>query len=230
MTRHVALILLLGAGCGAFVHDEVSPPDAAPTPPADAAALDAPSSLAHQYSFAGNLDDDLGGPALESLGGTFDAGGYRFTAGQGLRLVGVLPQTIYSIELEVVLDRVDGYNKVIDFKQLGTDAGLYVENGKLQFVVHPVMDCPNVGDCWTSPTQVFTAGTPTTIVLTRDPAGAIRASVGDQPQFVFPDSEASGTFDGANAVGHVMVDDTITNGSEASGGVVRRVRIYTAPI
>lgn len=231
MTRF-AVILFALAGCGhAFFDGKVqveadAAPDVAPPPP----PIDAPSSLIHQYSFAGNLDDDLGGPPLEGLGGTFVPDGYQFNADQGLRLVRVLPQAVYSIEITFAYQRVASYNKLLDFKQLDSDAGLYVEEGQLQFVIHPVADCPNTGDCATSPTRIFMPSTLTTVIVTRDADGAFRARVGDKPQFVFLDKEASATFDGADAIGHLFVDDNNTMGNEASSGLVQRVRIYNAPI
>lgn len=227
-TTRSAVILFATAGCGrAFFDGSASPIDAAPDVPPP---IDAPSSLIHQYSFDGTFDDDLGGPALEGLGGTFVPDGYQFNADQGLRLIRVLPQAVYSVEITFAFQRVAQYNKLLDFKKLESDSGLYVENGQLQFVVHPVMDCPNTGDCFTSPTQLFTSSTPTTVTLTRDAAGTFRARVDDQFQFVFPDTEASATFDGPDAIGHLFVDDNNTLGNEASSGIVRRVRIYSAPI
>jgi hypothetical protein len=187
-----------------------------------------PSSLIHQYSFANNLLDDLGGPPLTGLGGTLVAGGYQFGAGQGLSVTGAVPAAVYTIEVDFSFTDVVGYRKVIDFKALTSDAGLYVVDTELQFVVIPVTGCPG-NDCYTSPPLLFSASTAVKVALSRDGSGNVIGYVNGSAVLSFNDGGAVGVFDGVGGGANFFVDDTVTN-TEQSAGVVRRIRIYDAAV
>ena len=180
------------------------------------------SPLIHEYPLADDYADTLGGPPLVGHGGSF-ASGYQFGVNQGLSVAGVMPADVYTIDLHFQLSTLNGYRKVIDFKALGSDAGLYVEDSMLQFVVIPVTGCPG-SDCYTSP-ALFAPDTAVELTLTRDGSGAVSAYLDRALQFSFADAGSVGTFDGLDAVVNLFIDDMSTMG-EASAGVVNKIRIY----
>jgi hypothetical protein len=90
-------------------------------------------SPVHLYSFTNSLADSLGGPALQADGGTVSGGRYFFGPDQGLRLSGGLADTSnYSVAFSVSLDSLsnpyDNFIKLLDFQQLSSDFGLYVDD------------------------------------------------------------------------------------------------------
>jgi hypothetical protein len=91
-------------------------------------------------------------------------------------------------------------------------------------------DATDVGDCYTSAAQLFAPNVTAKVVITRDSAGTITCRVNDAPQFMFSDGMNVGAFDTAQQTVNFFVDDAVTNGNEASPGVVRRIRIFDAPI
>ena len=181
------------------------------------------SPLIHDYPLASDFADALGGPPLVGHGGSFATGAYEFDVNQGLSVASVMPATVYTIDFHFQIATVDGYRKVIDFKALGSDAGLYVEDSMLQFVVIPVTGCPG-SDCYTSSARV-TSDTAVEVTLARDTSGTISAYLDRALQFSFADVGSVGTFDGVDAVINLFIDDTSTSG-EASAGVVNKIRIY----
>ena len=137
----------------------------------DSSSDTTPSSLIHQYSLNNSFADDLGGPALTGLGGTLTAGGYLFSNDQGLSVSNAVPTAVYTIDIAFAFADVTGYRKVIDFKALGSDAGLYVYESTLQFVVIPITGCPG-NDCYTSG-ALFADGDSHQVTLARDGAGTV---------------------------------------------------------
>jgi hypothetical protein len=116
------------------------------------------ATLTDDYQFENTLADSLGGPSLVSLGGSVGAGEYSFGAQQGLSLSNALvDDSNYSIYLDFEFDQESGYRKIVDFKNLASDNGLYNLNTDLNYYNF------NFG-----PTGAFTAGTFAQVVLTRD--------------------------------------------------------------
>ena len=94
------------------------------------------AALINSYDFNGGLTDTLStGADLTASGGTISNGAYDFSANQGLRLTSALPSTTdYGIEFSLtVTDNVNGYNKLIDFSDLASDLGLYIQGGQITF-------------------------------------------------------------------------------------------------
>jgi hypothetical protein len=211
-------VIALLASCGRFDFGAQAPPDAAPD-----AHVGPVQPLIHNYPLAGDFLDTFGGPALSGHGGTFVATGYKFDVNQGLSVANVMPADVYTIDFTFQLTAVDNYRKVVDFKALGSDAGLYVVNSMLQFVVIPVTGCPG-SDCFTSP-AVFMPDTSAQLTLTRDATGTVTAYVNRMLQFSFSDGGSVGAFDAAGETVELFIDDNST-GFEASAGIVRDVRIY----
>jgi len=185
------------------------------------------SSLIHAYPLASDYADTLGGPPLVGHGGSFATTAYQFGVNQGLSVAGVMPAAVYTIDMHFQLATLDGYRKVIDFKALGSDAGLYVEDSMLQFVVIPVTGCPG-SDCYTSP-ALFAPDTAMELTLTRDGSGDVSAYLDRALQFSFSDAGSVGTFDGVDSVINLFIDDNSTMG-EASAGVVNKIRIYSTAL
>lgn len=211
------------AACGRLGFDAQSARDAAPGT-SDAAADGATSSLIHQYSLQGSLADDLGGPDLTAQGGVVTASGYMFAANQGLTVSNAVPTSVYTIDVVFSFDVTTGYNKLIDFKGRTSDAGLYVYDTQLQFVVIPITGCPG-NDCYTSAPSLFANFATAQVTLARDATGLVTGYVARQQVFAFDDSMAVGAFDLAGSVANFAIDDTGT-ANEASPGIAKRIRIY----
>jgi hypothetical protein len=183
-------------------------------------AAGTPLVASHIYELNGDFADALGGPALVPNGGTIEATGYTFAAGQGPSLSNALanPAT-YSIEMLFSIDETTSFRKLIDFKDRGTDEGIYNFDTALRFY--------NVA---TGPSGAIVAGQPRHLVITRD--GATNQFVGyinGVQQFAFTDTGSLGIFStpGSNVI-HFLRDDS--GGSEQSGGFLDRVRIYDSAL
>ena len=135
-----------------------------------------------------------------------------------------MPASVYTVDIVFAFDVTTGYNKLLDFKGQTSDAGLYVYDTQLQFVVVPITGCPG-NDCYTSPASLFANLATAQVTITRDATGLITGYVARQQVFAFDDSMTVGTFDMAGAIANFFVDDTVTN-NEASAGVAKRIRIY----
>jgi len=211
--RAWVIVALSAAACGHVGYDPIDgDPDA---------EIDAPlSHLIHQYRLEGDYSDDLGGPALIDRGGSLVAGGYRFEANQGLSVLDALPDQVYSVDLVFWFDAVDGWRKILDYKNLQSDNGFYVYDTALQFVVV-------AGSVFaTGPTSVFSPTAVHQVTITRDATGRVDGYVDLIRQFQFTDTDNVASLDTPGAVVHFFVDDLATSMSESSGGVVRRIRIY----
>lgn len=170
--------------------------------------------LVRDYRFKRNLKDSRHGPSLVSLGGTVGKGIYTFEVNQGLQLdnAGVLDH--YAIEITFRFDSVDGYRKILDFKDRALDTGFYVYDGQLNFY-----DFATGG--------AVEAGTLYRVRIERDRAtGLVRGFVNDEAVFEFTDSANDAVFQDGKAL--FFVDDTPTE-SEASAGAVKRIRIWDRP-
>lgn len=172
--------------------------------------------LVHNYELNGSLADELGGPDLVSGGGILNGTDYSFSANQGLQLSDVLTSPTYSIEMSFSLSNTSGFDKIIDFKNLGSDRGLYDLSARLNFFPFA-----------TSPGAVFTANTFANLVLTRDGVTDTVIGYANGVQAItFNDSSDSAVFDAVNNVAHFFEDDFATGQSEASPGAVDYIRIY----
>jgi hypothetical protein len=184
------------------------------------------AALIHDYEFNGTLADSLGGPALTSNGGTINASSYSFAPDQGPSLSGWLAGNAtagnYTIDMSFSFDTLSGYRKIHDFKNLGSDNGLYSLNGTLDF--YPVA---------TGPSATLSAGQLVRVDLTRDgTSGTVTGYVNGVQQFSFTDSSTYATFSTASPANIInfFQDDTVTGGRESSSGVVDQIRIYDSAL
>jgi hypothetical protein len=228
MRLFVVVMLLLSVGCGRFSFSEA--PEA--TPDASAGADAPPKSPVpiHRYKLASSLKDELGGPELDGLGGALDAGlGYKFEANRGLKLEGAMPVDAYTVDIRFRFQDVGACNpdgghfcKLLDFKNLDKDEGLYVLDEKLHFVIstasNPALSVESG--------PVFRAGVEATVTLTRDKNNNTTAYVNRALAFSFADSTAMAKFSSQEPVAHFAVDDQATTPREASSGSIREIAIW----
>jgi hypothetical protein len=120
--------------------------------------------------------------------------------------------------LDYSLADTSSYRKIVDFKNLTTDGGLYNLNSKLNFYT--------TGDL-VNGTTVVGDNTPVRLVLTRDGStGQTTGFYNGVSQFSFADTGSFATFTGSNNIINFFQDDITTFPREASGGVLQRLAIY----
>lgn len=224
MTRHklsycmvVAPVLL--AGCA----DLLGIQDPQARAPSDA-QIEAPLVPAprHRYALTAGLADELGGPSLTGLGGARDATGYRFRAHNGLVLSGGVPSRAYTIDLRLTLDQIAMYQKVIDFKDLAADEGLYVYGASIVFVLHATEPPIEIA----TPALVV-AGSALELTLTRTAAGLVTAYVDGGHPVAFDDAASgSAVFSQPGQIAHFFDDDLVTRPTEDAVGVVHQIAIW----
>ena len=196
-------------------------------PQADAVTVPAATA---DYRFQGSLGSMVGvAPDLVEIGegtGAFTDEGMigravlSFARGSGLSLsptTGVIEGTEYTIEILFRFDRLDGYRKIIDFKDGSNDDGLYVLDGCLNFYPRrPRSSIPIEADSYVQ------------VVLTRDSSARVVGYVDGIRQFVFRDTAALAEI--ASETLRFFVDDSVTGGDEYSSGAVSQIRLYDRPL
>jgi hypothetical protein len=162
------------------------------------------------FRLDGSLANQAGGAlTLTNNGANLGATGLTFGVDQGPTISGFSSPSDFSIEFRFTLDKVVGYNKLVDFLDRSADAGVYALDGKLSF--YP---------CCSS-AHVFLANQAATLVLTRNSAGSLLGYV-DGTQILQMDN-AGQTALASNL--HFFRDDFQTSG-EVSSGFVDYIRIY----
>jgi Concanavalin A-like lectin/glucanases superfamily len=142
-----------------------------------------------------------------------------FAQGSGLRM-DAPPGTSaagYSVIVQVSLNTVAGYRKLIDFKDRTADSGLYALSSYLDF--YPVAS---------GAAAVVPAGTFVQVAMTRDASGQVAGYVDGIRQFTFSDTSSYTVL--ATSAFNLFIDDTVTGGNEASSGLVARVRLYSGAL
>lgn len=176
------------------------------------------AGLIHQYDLNGTLADALGGPSLVANGGSLGPSGYTFGFGQGLSLSNPGITTVYRIELVLSLDPECDikFCKLIDFKNLGDDGGLYTAPSN-QLALFPIA----------------LAGTPVgngsvSLVLSRDAAGIVSALKDDVLQFTVNDPLDVAAVSN-NILWFFQDDGQQGNPGEHPKGFVDSIRIFDDP-
>ena len=201
-----------GCGDGSATRRIEAPTELVPTPAAD-------YRFQRTYgSVVGNAPDlvDVGRSAAAFV---FDASVDRtvlsFSARGGLALApatGIVYRDVYTVELLFRLDRVDGFRKIVDFKDGSDGGGLYVQDGCLTFFPKNVR--AGTGIRPHSYVQV---------VLTRDSSERVVGYVDAVRQFAFRD--ADGLAEIASETLRFFADDSTTR-VEYSNGAVTQIRLY----
>lgn len=211
------------------------------------------------YELNGTLNDELGGPPLVSLGGTVGAEGYTFGPNEGLALNVDLGDN-YTIDARFRLEDPENlgaqgrgrYAKLVDYRDLTVDAGLYVHNmNKLAFFRQSCGDVEDLAQgCRSSGghSSLFAAadnwrlGTFHTVRLVRDGEegtvtiyldGKVQKwspATSGEPLGDFPAVEAlvdpmGDATQGGQSPLYFMVDDEATKQGEALGGEIDYIRI-----
>ena len=176
------------------------------------------ATVTHIYDLNGSLADALGGPALISQGGTLNPTNYSFGPNQGLELNnGFVDPADYSVEMIFNISDTNVWRKLIDFKDRTSDAGWYNYSTSMWFA----------GGLGPGPAGAITASTNVHLVATRNSAtNEIIGYIDGVQHLSFIDGFSKGTFDAPDNIARFFQDDYNTGQSEASGGVVDRIRIY----
>lgn len=91
----------------------------------------------HIYDLtSGSYSDQYSGPSIVGHGGTLTSSGYVQGPNQGLSLTGALDPSNYSVEMVFSMQSLsspDGWVKLMDFKGLTSDYGLYTNGGTIWF-------------------------------------------------------------------------------------------------
>lgn len=184
-----------------------------------AAVLPSSGALTHEYSLDGTLADSFGGPSLLANGGVLNPTDYSFDPNQGIILSDALTNPgEYSILLDFSFTTLNGYRRILDFKNRASDTGLYSLDTALNFYTV------------TSGGTVFTPNTPVRLVITRDATSSLVTTYIDGlPQFSFLDGSSLAVFDAGSTIMHFFIDDRAV-ANEASAGRVSEIAIFDAAL
>jgi hypothetical protein len=183
------------------------------------------------YELNGSLMDS-GGPSLVSQGGTLGSTGYAFGVNEGLSLRGTRAFDVYSIDIRFYFDDVnaslDGYQRILDFKNRQSDSGLYSVSGQLVLFASSGSGDPSAE----SFAHDFTNGTMTDLLVTRNASGLFSAFVNGHLAFSVMDTNGATTFSGPGNVIYFFMDDfvSLTNypdRPEAGTGFIDRIQVTT---
>ena len=218
------MVLAAVAACGHVGYDPLADGggDDVDAPDGDG---DGPPGLQpiHEWRLEGNYRDVYGGPDLSGIGGTFTAGGYHFGPNQGLGVFGAMPPSVYTVDFVFSFEALDGWKKIIDYKDKTTDEGFYTYNPNLQFVVV-------AGSVFSTGTTTLQPDVTYQATITRDGAGVTTGYIDRVQEWQFTDTAGVATLQGVTAPVHFFIDDNATGGGEAASGTVRRIRIYDVPL
>lgn len=199
----------------------------------------------HVYNLNNSLADQNNAYSLvaQNCGGcALSAAGYRFTYdNDGLLLSGVFNQGsyalgAYSLVFRSKLDDVQGvsggggFQKLVDFKALASDNGLYSANSGLVYGVPDLVDDnPSPTTEHTLGAQVYQSGVYALTVLTRDISGNYAVYVNGVLQGSWTDTNGDEIFNqGAAFDAYLFMDDnaSIPDGADAAQGMVNYIATY----
>jgi hypothetical protein len=170
----------------------------------------------HFWGLNGTYADALGGTNLEPQGGNLIRSGYYFPENQALNLVQAVNPKDYSIVMVFFLSEYASFKKLIDFKHLGSDYGLYNYSGTAYF--YPIAYATNL---------VFEQGKWVHLAFTRDGRSAQAACfVNGAKQFGFFDANEVAVFSGPTNIVSLLADDTATGRYESAPGFVDYVELF----
>ncbi|HXA39673.1 MAG TPA: PEPxxWA-CTERM sorting domain-containing protein [Phenylobacterium sp.] len=175
-------------------------------------ASTASATLIHDYELNGNLHDSAGGADIVSNGGTLGASGVTFGANQGLAIGGYSNTGVYTIATRFDFDQTTGYRKILDFKDLASDNGLYNLNTALVFY----------NDAFGA-VGAINPGTLVDVVLTRNSGGVTTGYINGVEAIQYTDGIGDSVIQDTL---NLFVDDHVTGQGEASSGFVDYVRTY----
>jgi hypothetical protein len=183
------------------------------------------------YELNGSLMDS-GGPSLVSQGGTLGSTGYAFGVNEGLSLRGTRAFDVYSIDIRFYFDDVNaslnGYQRILDFKDRTSDSGLYSRGGQLVLFASGGSGDPSAG----SQIHDFANGNMADLLVTRNASGLFSAFVNGHLAFSVMDTNGATTFSGPGNVIYFFMDDflSLTNypdRPEGGTGFIDRIQVTT---
>lgn len=179
------------------------------------------------YQFNSTVSSDVGTISdLEYLGGTpvFTGGELEIPAGSGLRLIadeaGEITRERYTIVMDITLNEQTGVQKLVDFSSLGSDSGLYSDDG------FPVFspDTPDNGLPAIPGDERFQ------ILMTRDMTSKrVSTYVNGHLRHSFIDSNNRAEINTDSEI-HFLVDDLTGIADENPAGRIDRLRIWNGPM
>ena len=192
-------------------------------------AVTSGGTLQADYQFQNTRNSSTGSAAaLTDIGGTNSFTSavvdgtsttvLSFSQGNGVSLSptsGVVANDTYTIVMLFSLQATSGYRRLIDFKNAGSDNGLYAQYGHLYF--YP--------SAYASPVSI-PANTWVQLVLTRDNTGTVTGYVDGVQQFQFSDSSNNGVIS-SNTLRFFRDDG---GAFESSAGSVARIRLYNGAL
>jgi hypothetical protein len=185
------------------------------------AAASQAAAPSHLYNLNGSLTDAMGGPSLVASGGTLSATGYTFAANAGLSLSNALPSDTYTIDTTFTFDETSGWRKMVDFKDLTSDSGLYNLSTQLNFF----------SGLGSGPTGVINSGSPVRVTLSRDGStDTVNGYLNGTLQFSFNDTSGWAKFNAGSNIGHFFIDDFPTGQHEATSGFVDYIAVYNTAL
>lgn len=177
----------------------------------------AQAALVHQYQFSGDYSDSVGSIALTGNGGSFSGGELIFGQNEGPTLQAEASLTsVYSMGLRFSLDALNGYRKVLDFKDRASDSGQYLLDSNPEFF--PVL----------TGTGSVNPGVLVDLVVTRDAANTYSAYLNGSLSFSFTDSTSLAV--SPTAIYQFFRDDLATGGRESSSGKVDEIRVWNTAL
>ena len=210
-----AAVVLLAGACG----------PTPPTPDADFQmhARDAIGSVKSCAATPGSTLHPISGVGTsvafttESVDGVSEAVA-TFSQGAGFDISGVIGDVeanAYSIVLLVRMSQLGGFDRLLDFKNLTADSGVYLYDGSLRFYPSSATG-----------SKVIANNEWAQVVVTRAADGTMRGFVDGAQQWQFNDSAGLGVISTNRLVFFV---DNISGGgtAEQSAGAVARVRLFT---
>ena len=128
----------------------------------------------------------------------------------------VLSSPEYSLDLVLTVDRTDWQRKVLDFKSLSTDGGIYVDFGKVSL-------SDDAGAYAATGPSSVSALSPVRLTFTRTAAGLFSSYVNGALQFSFNDATNLTTF---GTSGIFFKDDAAGCGYCQTSGSLAYVNVY----
>ena len=181
-----------------------------------AAPVGAVEAQSHVYNLDGTLADSHGGPSLVADGGVLSSSGYAFGPNQGLSLSNVFSSASYTLVFRFALADVDGYRKIIDFKNRTSDFGLYDYYTTADFYPQGF-----------GPLGAYAPGVPALTVVTHDVTNdKVAVYVNGVLQLAFTDGAKLAYFNGPNNIARFFEDDFQSGPFEASAGTIDYLAVY----
>ncbi|MCA9259994.1 MAG: hypothetical protein KDA61_12370, partial [Planctomycetales bacterium] len=176
--------------------------------------------LVHAYEFTDGLGDTLLGPALVDTGttGQLNSGEFVFATSDGLLLESPrMNPTDYTLEIVFSFDNLpSGFQKILDFKNLSADAGLYTQGDDLYFYGAGVRK-----------NNLLVAGQEYRLVVSRDAStDMVRVAVDGVEAFSFTDASGMAAFTSQGNPVRFFQDDTADSSSEEGSGRVASIRVF----